>query len=79
MIIDEGIISGIEINSWTSVEIVMDMLNIVNKVLVISVNSGNVGQMYLPYEGDKIRRLVKIKDKMKFEIYWDTMRAILIK
>lgn len=57
----------------------MDMLNIVNKVLVISVNSGNVGQMYLPYEGDKIRRLVKIKDKMKFEIYWDTMRAILIK
>ena len=27
--------------------------------------------MYLPYVGDKIRRLVKLKDKMKFEIYWD--------
>lgn len=70
-IINAGMIPGIAINPGTSIETVMEMLNIVDKVLVMSVNPGNAGQMYLPYVGDKIRRLVKLKDKMKFEIYWD--------
>ena len=49
----------------------MEMLQIVDKVLVMSVNPGNAGQMYLPYVGKKIDRLLKIKDEMGFEIYWD--------
>lgn len=70
-IIDAGMIPGIAINPGTSIEMVMEMLNIVDKVLVMSVNPGNAGQMYLPYVGDKIRRLLQLKNKMKFEVYWD--------
>lgn len=70
-IIDAGMVPGIAINPGTSIETVIEMLQIVDKVLVMSVNPGNAGQMYLPYVGKKIDRLLKIKDYMNFEIYWD--------
>lgn len=70
-IIDAGMIPGIAINPGTSVETVMEMLRIVKKVLVMSVNPGNAGQMFLPYVGKKITRLLAIKEDMDFEIYWD--------
>lgn len=70
-IIDAGMIPGIAINPGTSVETVFEMLRIVKKVLVMSVNPGNAGQMYLPYVGKKITRLISIKEDMGFELYWD--------
>ena len=53
-IIDAGIIPGIAINPGTSVESVMEMLRIVKKVLVMSVNPGNAGQMYLRSEERRV-------------------------
>lgn len=70
-IIDAGMIPGIAINPGTSVETVMEMLRIVKRVLVMSVNPGNAGQMYLPYVGHKIRKLLSMKEEMNFELYWD--------
>ncbi len=70
-IIDADMVPGIAINPGTSVETVMEMLRIVKKVLVMSVNPGNAGQMYLPYVGKKITRLLSLKEDMDFEIYWD--------
>ena len=70
-IINAGMIPGIAINPGTSVETVMEMLRIVKKVLVMSVNPGNAGQMYLPYVGRKITRLLSMKVDMDFELYWD--------
>ncbi len=70
-IINAGMIPGIAINPGTSVETVMEMLRIVKKVLVMSVNPGNAGQMYLPYVGKKITKLLALKEEMDFEIYWD--------
>ena len=70
-IINAGMIPGIAINPGTSVETVMEMLRIMKKVLVMSVNPGNAGQMYLPYVGKKITKLLAIKEDMDFEIYWD--------
>ena len=70
-IIDAGMIPGIAINPGTSVETIMEMLRIVDKVLVMSVNPGNAGQMYLPYVGNKIDKLLTLKNEMNFEIYWD--------
>lgn len=70
-IINAGMVPGIAINPGTSVETVMEMLRIVKKVLVMSVNPGNAGQMYLPYVGKKITRLLSMKDDMDFELYWD--------
>lgn len=70
-IINAEMIPGIAINPGTSVETVMEMLRIVKKVLVMSVNPGNAGQMYLPYVGKKITKLLSLKEDMDFEIYWD--------
>lgn len=70
-IIDAGMIPGIAINPGTSIETVMEMLRIVKRVLVMSVNPGNAGQMYLPYVGKKIDRLISIKDEMDIELHWD--------
>ena len=70
-VIDAGMIPGIAINPGTSVETVMEMLRIVKKVLVMTVNPGNAGQMFLPYVGVKYRKLLEIKDQMNFDVYWD--------
>ena len=70
-IINAGMIPGIAINPGTSIETVFEMLRIVKKVLVMSVNPGNAGQMYLPYVGRKIDRLLLLKEEMHFKAYWD--------
>jgi ribulose-phosphate 3-epimerase len=70
-VINAGMIPGIAINPGTSIEMVTEMLRIVDKVLVMSVNPGNAGQMYLPYVCRKITKLLSLKDDMNFEIYWD--------
>ena len=70
-IINAGMIPGIAINPGTSVETVYEMLRIVKKVLVMAVNPGNAGQMYMPYVGEKITRLLDLRRSMDFEIYWD--------
>ena len=70
-VINAGLIPGIAINPGTSVGNVFEMLRIVDKVLVMSVNPGNAGQMYLPYVGEKYDRLLAIKNDMRFEVYWD--------
>ncbi len=64
-------IPGIAINQGTSVETVIEMLRIVKRVLVMSADPGNAGQMYLPYVGNKIKRLLELKEKMDFELFWD--------
>ena len=64
-------VPGIAINPGTSIETIMEMLRIVDKVLVMSVNPGDAGQMYLPYVGKKIEKLLAIKDEMGVELYWD--------
>lgn len=70
-IIDAGMVPGIAINPGTSVENVMEMLVIVKKVLVMAVNPGNAGQMFLPYVGKKVKKLLEMKESYKFQIYWD--------
>lgn len=70
-IIDYGMIPGIAINPGTSVETVMEMLVIVKKVLIMTVNPGNAGQMFMPYVGKKISKLIDYKDEMKIKLYWD--------
>lgn len=70
-IINAGMIPGIAINPGTSIETIMEMLVIVRKVLVMSVNPGNAGQMYLPYVGKKMTKLLALKDEMNIEIFWD--------
>lgn len=70
-IINAGMVPGIAINPGTSVETVMEMLQIVDKVLVMSVNPGNAGQMYMPYVRKKYQKLALLREDMGFDIYWD--------
>lgn len=44
-VINAGMVPGIAINSGISVETVLEMLRIVKKVLIMSVNPGNAGQI----------------------------------
>ena len=70
-IIDAKMHPGIAINPGTSVETVREMLRIVDRVLVMAVNPGNASQMFLPYVGEKVEQLIKLRSKMQFELYWD--------
>lgn len=70
-IIEAGITPGIAINPGTSVESILELLFIVDKVLIMSVNPGHAGQVYLPYVGQKIEKLLAIKDEYKVDLYWD--------
>lgn len=70
-IINAGLIPGIAINPGTSVETVLEMLRIVKKVLVMTVNPGNAGQMFMPYVGKKITKLLSLKEEMHFSLHWD--------
>ncbi len=70
-IIDAGVTPGIAINPGTSVETIYEMLRIVNKVLVMSVNPGNAGQMFLPYVIEKYKKLLPLQEEMGFDVYWD--------
>lgn len=68
---DAGMIPGIAINPGTSVETVLEMLRIVRKVLVMSVNPGNASQLFLPFVGEKYKKLLALKKDMGFELWWD--------
>ena len=70
-IINAGMTPGIAINPGTSVETVVEMLQIVDKVLVMSVNPGNAAQMYLPYVSKKYDKLLPLQQECGFETYWD--------
>ena len=66
-----GVEAGIVINPGTSVESILELLNVVDRVLVMGVNPGHAGQMYLTYEEKKIDKLVKLKEEYGFSIGMD--------
>ena len=70
-IIDAGLTPGIAINPGTSVESVLEILQIVHKILVMSVNPGNADQIFMPYVREKYESLLEIKEELGFDIYWD--------
>ena len=70
-IIESGKTPGIVLNPGTSIESVIELLNIVKKVLIMGVNPGHAGQVYLPYVDKKIEKLLKIKREYGLELVID--------
>ncbi len=70
-IIDHGMTPAIAINPTTSVESIVELLNIVKRVLVMAVNPGHAGQTFLPYIEKKVLRLLELKEEYSLEVYWD--------
>lgn len=57
--------AGIVINPATPVLLIKDILNIVDFVLIMSVNQGFGGQSFIDYTKDKITELVALRKKMR--------------
>lgn len=70
-IFEAGKTPGIVLNPGTSVESVVELFNIAKKVLIMGVNPGHAGQVYLPYVDKKIEKILKIKDEYNLEISID--------
>ena len=64
---------GISLNPKTKIGLIIDLLNEIDLVLIMSVNPGFGGQKFMPEVLDKIKELKKIKDlkKLKFDIEID--------
>jgi ribulose-phosphate 3-epimerase len=58
----KGAKSGIAVNPGTSAEFIKPLLNIVDYILIMTVNPGFAGQKYLEYVDEKIEELVKLKE-----------------
>lgn len=57
MIREEGALAGVVINPHTIVALLEDVLDVVDYVLIMSVNPGFGGQSFIPRSVDKIRQL----------------------
>lgn len=68
---DAGKQPGIVLSPGMSVESALELLYIVDYVVVMGVNPGHAGQVYLPYVDHKVEKLLAIKKQLHFEIMLD--------
>lgn len=66
-----GATAGIAINPGTSIAVIDELLNTVDRVLVLGVNPGYAGRKYQPYVDKKIEKLLSMKNEYDFDIYLD--------
>lgn len=66
-----GLQAGIVLNPGTSVESILELLNVVDRVMIMGVNPGQAGQMYLPYAEKKIDKLLKLQNEYGFSLGMD--------
>ncbi|MCI8465482.1 MAG: ribulose-phosphate 3-epimerase [Lachnospiraceae bacterium] len=62
---------GLAVDPGASVECIEELLNVVNKVLIMAVNPGGAGRAFLPYIEEKVRKLIRLKEKYDFQLFWD--------
>jgi len=59
--------AGVSLNPETSIEKVLPVLNLIDLVLVMSVNPGFGGQKFMPETLEKVKVLRKVIDKKKLK------------
>lgn len=64
-------LAGIAINPDTSIESISEMLNLVDYVMVMTVNPGFAGQKFIDFTKKKIQKLVALKEQFQFKIMID--------
>lgn len=70
-ILDMGIEPGIALDPGTSIESVRELFHVARSVLALAVTPGFAGKPYWPFVGDKVRRLIQLKDQNQLKVYWD--------
>ncbi|MBC8588011.1 ribulose-phosphate 3-epimerase [Paratissierella segnis] len=68
---EAGIAPGIAISPDVSIETVKELLPLVDYIMIMTVNPGFSGQVYLQYVNDKIDRIIKIRKDYGFKIMLD--------
>lgn len=68
---ENGMKVGLAVSPGTSIYSIKELLNLVDIVLVMTVNPGFAGQKYLDYVDEKIFKLADLKSKYNFEIFVD--------
>ena len=63
LIRDHGVRAGVVINPATPVEMLSEVLDIIDYVLVMSVNPGFGGQKFIPGALHKIRKLAELRER----------------
>ena len=58
----------VSLNPKTKIDLILDLLNEIDLVLIMSVNPGFGGQKFMPEVLDKIKELKKIKDQKNLKI-----------
>lgn len=66
-----GALAGIAINPGTAIPSIEELLNTVDRVLVLGVNPGHAGRKYQNYVDRKIEKLIALKSYCNFEIELD--------
>ncbi|MDF9823862.1 ribulose-phosphate 3-epimerase [Breznakia sp. PF5-3] len=67
----KGKLTGIAVNPDTSIETIHEMLNLVDYVMVMTVNPGFVGQEFIDFMLSKIKHLLSLKKEKDFKIVVD--------
>jgi len=67
----KGKLAGLAINPDTSIETIHEMLNLVDYVMVMSVNPGFAGQPFIEFIANKVKNLVKLKQEYNFKVIVD--------
>jgi ribulose-phosphate 3-epimerase len=62
---DHGVNAGVVINPATPVQMLEEVLEMVDHVLVMSVNPGFGGQKFIPFSLDKVRKLAMMRAERK--------------
>ena len=70
-----GVKASVVINPGTPVEAVKNVLNLVDQVLVMTVNPGFGGQAFLPETMDKVRELVVLREVNQLGFDIETIRV----
>lgn len=68
---EAGCQAGIALNPDTSIETIHEMLNLVDYVMVMTVNPGFAGQKFIDFVTKKIIRLAELKEEYGFKIMID--------
>jgi ribulose-phosphate 3-epimerase len=67
MIREHGAKAGVAINPATPVPLLINVLDIVDYVLIMSVNPGYGGQKFIPNSLGKVRELVRMREERKLD------------
>lgn len=69
MIKDHGAKAGVVINPATSTRLLENVLDIVDYVLIMSVNPGYGGQTFIPNSLNKVRQLCRMREERRLDFF----------